>query len=155
MKITAKKSIQVIKAGNHIVTIDSYREDVSKNTGSVQAVYGLKTEDGAVLTYYANTRGLVKNEDGSYKKDRKGNYVEDPIKTQKCMDILGKLAFHAGVAEGEDIELEDLEGCTVGIHVEMEEATIGDRAGEFFPRVKWSFDPELIDNQPEPESVNA
>lgn len=145
MKITSRKASNVLGAGKHVVTIVGIAEDVS-SAGYAQIKMSFKDAKGGVLTHYFNTVGFEKNEDGSYKTDRKGQRIISEEMSEKCLDILGKLAYNTGIEESdEEFDIQTLMNAEVGIAVEMEIATTGASEGKAFPRVKYTFTPEVLE----------
>ena len=143
-KITSKKGSNVIGAGKHEVTIVSVKETMSKGNPAKgwlpvpQVEIQFRDAKKQTLTAYYNTVTFMKNEDGSYALDRKGQRQLDP--NNISMDILAKLAGNAGIEEtDEEFAVTDLIGYEVGIAVVSETAVGGKSDGKDFSRVKFSY----------------
>lgn len=126
MKITAKaRKSALIGKGLHLATIQSISETVSKS-GTPQLEMKLVNGQGLVRMYWFNLRGYKTNAKGDYvdSKNRMIEYlslpegsderhaalakrVEDPEKTQTCLEILEKFAGDLGFEEDEDINTDD------------------------------------------------
>lgn len=160
MKITAKKVGKgLLSVGYHDVQIDNV-EITNSNASdehddvTLQVAVTFRNDNGIITGWY-NTKGFKKYDELTAAEKASGNFdttstgyaikltknkagkvikrerIEDAERTEKCLDILGKLATNAGFAVGEDVEVEELKGKEVGIKIEM------NNSGQ--PRVIYSF----------------
>jgi hypothetical protein len=140
IKFVASKATQVLGEGKHLVKITHVEDTISKTTGQDQIRMKFEDENGAELDAYFNTVGFLKDKNGAYVL-KNGKRVVDAEASAIVQGIIAKLGNNAGIDEGDSFEAEDLLGRTVGIAVEMQEATQGERAGESFPRIKYTWKP--------------
>lgn len=146
LKITSQRGgFNTMGAGKHIIEITGAAITLSEAGHDQLKVTG-KNANGETITHYYNTVQFEKNADSSYKLDKRGNRILS--KENKSLDILGKLAFNAGIPEDEEFdslnELKDaLLGREVGIAVVLEVATKGKSEGKSFSRIAYTFTPQV------------
>jgi hypothetical protein len=133
--VAEQDEVLVLPVGSHSnVTIKSATLALSKEK-TPQAKIRFENEDGVGITQYYNLKGYVKNEDGSFKRNAKGQRKEDPENTKKAQRIINKLACHAGIDVGTPYQLDDLLELSVGIEV----ISVPTPDGKAYNRVHYSF----------------
>jgi len=148
MKITSKKGLDFapLAIGKHNVEIKNIQlVEYSKPDENGEPMFSDPTPRLAVnlankagqITQWFNLKGYKTFEDLSETNKESGKFislgengyavnkatgarVEDKKKTADCGEILGKLAFDAGIAEDDEAEIEDLVGTSIIVAVRLD-----------------------------------
>lgn len=139
MKIKVVNSSPILPVGKHQVKISKVYKATAK-TGSEQLAVLFVAEDGGKFTNWFNLQGFkrdpkepTKVDENGYKRpnyltDKKGERIVDEEATLLCEEIIGKLMFHAGCEEGDELDpMKALEGKSVTIAIRSENKGLGQR----------------------------
>lgn len=150
MKITSKNDSKILGIGEHLCKITQ----VMLEEARVNPLYKDITEQlavifedaaGKIITRWYNLKGYELDANQPTREDEEGrevsNYAigkdgkrkEDKDKTASALNILARLAFHCGFPEGEELDTADLEGKSVGIMIERDEAFGKKKVSYSFP----------------------
>ena len=102
-----------------------------------------KLEQQIDLLFTFETADEYSNSDKRYAVYAVGDKsrVEDPAKTQACMDIVGRLGVHTGIAEaGEEFDTDDLDGQEIGVEIVHFEH----KSGKSYMKVANLMSPERV-----------
>lgn len=143
MKIISADSSPLIAAGEHLAKITKAFMVEAEGNGlykdKTQQLAVVFESDGKQITRWFNLKGYqvdekkpeIKDDEGrtipNYLTDAKGSRIEDEANTAACLKILGQLAHDTGIAEGDEIDVSDLEGKEVGINVSRNDTGFGSR----------------------------
>jgi hypothetical protein len=139
MKIIAKDNSALLGAGEHRVTIKEVYSATAKASDlykdqTEQLAVVFQDENGKIITRWYNLKGYELNAKAPTRTDEQGrevpNYaiskdgsrVENVANTEKALRIVAQLAIHAGFEEGEELDVSELTGKSLGIMVQRDEA---------------------------------